>query len=284
MNYNEIFYLVFLGQIVLISAIIPRWFYRRIKHMMSVYKPAEYPKLYPVSTTQIDKYTYGFLMSHALIGIIGLMILIHSVITQSKELLNWDTQSVLTLYFMIQQIPFWILAKAGFKYYRLMREKHFNKHKKASLKPRYLSDFISASTLGIAVISFLAYVTVIIYIQQDPFPGFVGYWNILFVGLLNGFFLLMTYVFIRGKKSDPHQSHQDRINLIKLSVQILMIGLIACNIFLTTNLILASLELRHIGDLIQSLYFSFIALVMSQTSTYEPLDYSVYQNQAKLSE
>lgn len=278
MTYNEFFYLVFLIQIVLISAIIPCWFYRRIKQMMSVYRPAEYPKLYPVSTDHIDNYMTGFLLTHAVIGLLGLVLLIHSFITQSKELLNWDTQSVLTLYFMLQQIPFLILGKAGFKYHRLMREKNISTQKKAVLKPRNLSDFVAASTLNFAVISFLVYVTVIIYMQQHPFPGFVGYWNILFVGLLNGFFLLMSYVIIRGKKSDPHQSHQDRINFIKLSVQMLMVGLIACNIFMVTNLILAYLELRHIGDLIQSLYFSFIALVMSQTSTYEPLDYAVYQN------
>jgi hypothetical protein len=94
----------------------------------------------------------------------------------------------------------------------------------------------------------------------------------------------MIHKTIINKKTDPHQSHEDRMIHTHLVVKILTLGAIAANIFLTINLVLSVLDLRHIGDIIQSLYFQLVALMMSQTTTYEPTDYSVYQDESKTSQ
>ncbi len=51
------------------------------------------------------------------------------------------------------------------------------------------------------------------------------------------------------------------------------------NLFLTINMWLAKLDMRDWNLIVQSLYFTTIALIMSQTNVQEPDDYSVYQTE-----
>ena len=188
---------------------------------------------------------------------------------------------MLTVTFFLQLLPFLYLGLSGVKYQQLMRKVGQSTQRKAKLTPRNMLDFVSKYLLMATFISFIAYVMMVIYIQQDPFPGFVGYWNILFVFLLNAFYFFMIHRIISGKKMDPHQSHDDRMSHTHLVVKLLTMGAILANLFLTTNLVLSVLELRHIGDIIQSLYFQLVALMMSQTTTYEPNNYDVYRTDVK---
>jgi hypothetical protein len=277
MNHNELIYLVFLSQILIISVIIPSWVKKRVNGMISKFPPESYPKLYPVSLDSIKYTLKTFNLLNLMVIIMGVVIIVISVVTASDELLNWDTQSMLTLFFMLQLSVFAYLGFSGFKYQQLMRQVSQSSHRKASLKPRKMIDFVPKQWLFTNLITFIVYALLVVYIQQNPFAGFVGYWNILFVLLLNCFYLLMTHRIISGKKSDPHQSHEDWINHTRLITKLLIIGAILCNLFLSINLLLAVLDLRHIGDIIQSLYFQLVALIMIQTTTYEPEHYDVYR-------
>ncbi len=277
MNHNELFYLVFISQIVVISVIIPSWVKKRVDNMTLNYPPVSYPKLYPVSLAAISYAVRTFKLLNALMVMIGLLIMGFTVVTGADELLNWDTQSMLTVTFFLQLLPFFYLGLSGIKYQQLMRQVGQSSKRKAQLTPRNMMDFVPKHLLVATLISFMTYVLTVIYIEQNPFPGFVGYWNILFVFLLNAFYFFMIHRIISGKKMDPHQSQDDRINHTHLVVKILTMGAILANLFLTTNLVLSVLDLRHIGDIIQSLYFQLVALMMSQTSTYEPDNYEVYR-------
>ncbi len=282
MNHIELLYLVFISQIVLISVIIPSWLKKRVDDMTSNYPPASYPKLYPLSLAAISYAVRTFKLLNALMVMIGLLILGFTVVTGADELLNWDTQSMLTVTFFLQLLPFLYLGLSGIKYQQLMRQVGQSSKRKAQLTPRNIMDFVPKYLLVATVISFMAYALMVIYIQQDPFPGFVGYWNILFVCLLNAFYFFMIQRIISGRKMDPHQSHDDRMNHTHLVVKLLTIGAILANLFLTINLVLSLLDLRHIGDIIQSLYFQLVALMMSQTTTYEPDNYDVYRAESNL--
>ncbi len=281
MNQNELFYLVFISQIVVISVIIPWWVKTRVDSMTTNYPPASYPKLYPVSIEAINYAVKTFKLLNALMVIIGLLIIAFTVVTGADELLNWDTQSMLTVTFVLQLMPFLYLGLSGIKYQQQMRQVSQSTQRKAKLTPRTVMDFVPKHLLTITLITLIAYVLTVIYIEQNPFPGFVGYWNILFVFILNAFYFFMIHRIISGKKMDPHQSHDDRMNHTHLVVKLLTMGAILANLFLTTNLVLSVLDLRHIGDIIQSLYFQLVALMMSQTSTYEPDNYEVYRAESK---
>ncbi len=280
MSYNEFFYLIFAGQILIISVFIARWTKNRVVQLLADYPPAEYPKLYPVSVARIKTVLHTFSWLNLLMVLIGIGILVASAATDATELLHWDTQAVLVIYFLLQYLPFLFLGTSNLKYHQLMRSHNPSPKRQAQLSRRSVSDFASAWLLKAAIASLMLYVLTVVYVQQNPFPGFVGYWNILFVLLLNVFFAVMIQYQIKGKKLDPHQSHQDRMNQTALVVKLLLVGLIACHVFMITNLFLSLLDLRHISDMVQSLYFSLIALMMGRTTVYEAQDYEVYQAEA----
>ncbi len=277
MSYNEIFYLIFAGQILIISVLIARWTKNRVVQLLADYPPAEYPKLYPVSVSKIQTVLHTFGWLNLLMVLIGSSILVASAATDATELLHWDTQAVLVIYFFLQYVPFLFLGTSNLKYHQLMRSHNPSSERQAQLSRRSVRDFAPTWLLAGALGSFVMYVLTVLYIQQNPFPGFVGYWNILFVLLLNVFFAVMIQHQIKGKKLDPHQSHQDRMNQTALVVKLLLLGLVACHVFMITNLFLSLFDQRHISDLVQSLYFSLIALMMARTTVYEAHDYEVYK-------
>lgn len=277
MSNNELLYLIFAGQILIISVLIARWTKNRVVQLLADYPPAEYPKLYPVAVNKINTVLQTFSWLNLLMVLLGTSILAISAATDATELLHWDTQSVLVIYFLLQYLPFAFLGTSNLKYHQLMRSHNTSTKRQAQLNRRAVRDFASNWLLGGALGSFVLYVLTVMYVQQNPFPGFVGYWNILFVLLLNLFFAVMIQYQIKGKKIDPHQSHQDRMNQTALVVKLLLLGLIACHLFMITNLFLSLFDLRHISDMVQSLYFSLIALMMGRTTVYEAHDYEVYK-------
>ncbi len=279
MSYNEIFYLVFISQIILISIIIPSWVCKRVNNMVIKYPPASYPKLYPVPIQRINDSISTFKALNLTMVVIGVLIIGTTLVMEADELMNWDTQSMLTVTFFLQVLPFFYFGFSGIKYQQLMRQVSQPTRRKATLTPRRMMDFVPQHLLLFTALSFIVYALMVVYIQQNPFPGFVGYWNILFVLLTNIFYFFMIHRIISGKKMDPHQSQEDRMIHTQLITKVLILGAILCNLFLTINLVLSLLELRHIGDIVQSLYFQLVALMMSQTNTYEPDDYDVYRSE-----
>lgn len=279
MTHTSYLYLTFLLQIGVISAVIPRLINSRVNNMLKAHPPAQYPKLYPMPQPKMQQNLKQFMAFNALVLLLGLAILVHAYWTGQQELLAWDTQSILNIYFFLQLLPFVLLGSKGMKYQQMMRQIDNSSRRTASLQPRQLTNYVSATFLLLVGISALVLVLTVIYIQQNPFPGFVGYWNLLFIILLNAFFFTMIHFQIRRKKSDPHQTSHDRSAQIRLITHVLVIGCIAANLFLATNMWLSLWQLHELKDVVQSGYFTLTALLLSQISTFQPEDYSVYQNE-----
>jgi hypothetical protein len=280
MTHSIYLYLVFLLQIIVISAVIPRLIQNRFNNMITARPPAQYPKLYPMPQTHMQQNMKQFRVFNGVVLFLGLTILAHAYWTGQKELLAWDTQGTLNVYFLLQLVPFMLLGIKGMKYHQMMRQIDDSSRRTASLQPRKLTDYVSVSLLLLTAISALIMVLTIIYMHYHPFQGFAGLWNLLYMGGLNLFFFVMIFFQIRGKKTDPHQSIHDRSAQIRLISQVLVIGWLAANLFMTTNMWMSWANLHELKDVVQSVYFTFIILLMSQTSTFEPQDYSVYQNES----
>lgn len=211
---------------------------------------------------------------------VGLAILAHAYWTGQKELLAWDTQGTLTVYFLLQLVPFMLMGIKGMKYHQMMRQNDDSSRRTAALQPRKLTDYVSVSLLWLTAISALIMVLTIIYMHYHPFQGFAGLWNLLYMGGLNLFFFVMIFFQIRGKKTDPHQSTHDHSAQIRLISQVLVMGWLAANFFMITNMWMSWRQLHELKDVVQSVYFTLIILLMSQTNTFEPQDYTVYQNES----
>ena len=56
---------------------------------------------------------------------------------------------------------------------------------------------------------------------------------------------------------------------------------IAATVFITINFLLASLELRHLNDVVQCIYFQIIMIVCLYKNTFIATNYDVYRNSGK---
>ncbi|WP_223789756.1 hypothetical protein [Marinicella meishanensis] len=277
MQAQTYFYGAFLLQVVTISALIPWWVKSRLQAMMLAHPPADYPKLYPESPARMQTVLNRFMQFNSGILLVGLAMLAHVYWGLETELFGWDNQGGLTVYFLWQYLPFAYLGAQGVKHHQMMRLLNTKQQRSASLLPRRLRDHVTPLWQALIAATLLAYIGTVVYMAQNPFTGFAGYWNILFVLGLNAFFAVLLHFQIKGRKTDPHQSHHDRLQQQRLIGRLLVTGWVLANVFLNTNMWLAYWDMRDWNLVVQSGYFTLIALIMSQTNVHQPEDYSVYQ-------
>jgi len=277
MQAQNFFYGAFLLQVITISGLIPVWVRGRLAGMMQAHPPAEYPKLYPVSQQHMQQVLTRFMVFNAVLLVLGLAMLAQLYWGSQTELFGWDNQGGMTVYFLWQYLPFAYLGAQGVKHHQMMRLLNENKQRVASLQPRRLRDHITPLWQLLIGVTLLAYIATVVHMAQNPFPGFAGYWNIVFVLGLNAFFVVMIHFQIKGRKTDPHQTQHDRLQQQRLIGRLLVLGWVMANVFLTINMWLAQWDMRDWNLVVQSGYFTLIALIMSQTNVQQPEDYTVYQ-------
>ncbi len=255
-----------------------------MRYVVETYPPSKYPKLYPVSIDIVEKGMRTFRGMNFVILLVGFGLVFLGVYLPSEEMLNWRGQSVFTIYFVLQIIPLVLAELAGFKYFELMRKANSRTTRKAELHPRRLFDFISPAFIGIAIFTYIAFILLVLYIRQDPFPGFGGYWNIFVVTGMNLFIAVIMVKTLYGKRRDPYQANEDRLWQIELLVKFLVFISIAATTFLAITLVLSALDLRNLTDMFMSLYFQLIIaasfrILLIKTSRIDYINFEVYKDE-----
>ena len=196
-----------------------------------------------------------------LVLLAGLALVLNGIYSPSEDMLNWDDQAVLTIYVFLQSSPLIFAELAGFKYFRLMRSANSRATRRAALHPRRLFDFVSPALVGLAIFTYGAFVLLVLYIRQHPFPGFVGYFNIFGLTAMNLGFAGIVVMNLYGKKRDPHQANEDRLRQIELVVNTMVLTSIVVTTFLAILFILPALELRHLTPTVMSVYLQLCAVI-----------------------
>ncbi len=168
-----IFHFVFLSQVLLISFYLPRAILSRVRYVVETYPPSKYPKLYPAPIEAVEKAQRNYRYMNLFALLAGFVLLFIGLYSPTEEMLNWDSVSVLGLYFLLQYSPFMITS--GFAYFNFKRRADSRTIRKADLHPRRLFDFISPVTIGIAIFVYVAFVGFIIYVRQFEFSWFGGW-------------------------------------------------------------------------------------------------------------
>jgi hypothetical protein len=256
-----LFYLVFLSQVLLISFYFPRKILGRVKHVVENYPPSAYPRLYPVSLDVAKKAqrTYWNMNLFALLA--GIALVLVGLFRPTEEMLDWNTDSVLLIYLLLQYSPLIIASTAGFTYFSLMRKADSRTTRKAELRRRSLFDFVSPAVLSLAIFAYVGFVLLILYVRQFEFPWFGGYSNIVGITAAN---LLFAGVIVRnlyGKKRDPYQAYEDRTRQIGITVRGLVWTSILATVFVALSIGLAAFELRHLQPMSLSLYVQVLAVI-----------------------
>ncbi len=208
---------------------------------------------------------------------IGLAIVAMSIINKSDDLAGWDDQAVLFCFLMLQYLPMLYLGAQGFDYLKLMREKNKNEHRIADLKPRKLLDFVSKPFLSAALLSYGLCVVTVLYFVQYPFDGFAGLVNILGVSTLYAGLGFGIYQKISGKKHNPLQTNEDRSVETTIVIKLLILTAICSSLYLAISLILASMNMRDLGNIIYSIYLQAFVFYAYQVMKFDRIDYSVYK-------
>lgn len=277
MSVNFLLYAVFISQIFIISYWLPLKLKKRANEIMVKCPPEKYPKLYPFSHQEIvNKVNQLMLLTYAGLTI-GILIVMHGLYYKTDEMLGWDSQSVIMIFYVIQVIPLAFLALFSERYFKKMRSKNRASIRTAQLAPRRLTSYASKWLIGLAITVYVLFVILVAVISKYPFDGFAGYVNVFGVTLLNGFFALIIYKYVYGKKTDPHQSDEDRFQKTSRVVKLMLFSSIAATVSISIHFLLSTFDLRHLNDVVASIYYQIIMLVMILTSLNYSENFEVYK-------
>ncbi len=276
MYLDILFYMIFLSQIFLLSWYYPKKLRTRVEYVFNNYPPDKYPNLYPrpLEKYQRGLWTYWNTNIFMMIIALGFFLLLVSRVANGEA----DTAIVVTTFFL-QFVPMLMLEVAVLRYYKAMQENRTRTIRSAQLQPRRLFDFISPGLLGLAILIYFAFVALIIYVNQFGFSWFGGYSNILMITLSNLFFAAIAYWHMFGKKMDPYQSHEDRMNQTKLVVKQMAFVSIAVTLYVSFNIVLSAFGLRHLQPMFLSIYFQLLAIISYQAVSIENIDFEVYKEE-----
>jgi hypothetical protein len=177
-----LFYVVFLSQILLISFYFPRRMLGQMRYVIKTYPPLTYPKLYPNPIEFYEQAQRNYRLANQLLLVAGLLLL--ALLIGYPHSGEWDGPIVLTC-FMFQFLPVLRLDLSSLKYFRLMRKANSRTTRRAQLQPRRLFDFVSPALFALAALVSVAFIVLIIYIDQFEFSWFGGYWNVVGVTAIN---------------------------------------------------------------------------------------------------
>ena len=201
---QTLFYVVLVSQILLLSLYLPGKVLRRVRYVTETYPPSSYPRLYPVTADVRERAERNYRNLNRFALLIGFGLVFIGIYSPSEEMLHWDSISVLTIYMALQYSPLIIAATSGFTYFNVKRKMDRRTTRKAELHPRRLFDFISPTVVAIALVVYVAFVGLIVYVSQFDFPWFGGYWNIVGITVLYLFLAGTIVQILYGKKKDPY--------------------------------------------------------------------------------
>lgn len=272
-----LFYLVFSSQVLLISFYFPRKILGRVKHVVEKYPPSAYPRLYPVSLDVAKKAQRTFWNMNLFALLAGIALVLVGLFRPTEEMLDWNTDSVLVIYLLLQYSPLIIASTAGFTYFSLMRKADSRTTRKAELRRRSLFDFVSPAVLGLAIFAYVGFVLLILYVRQFEFPWFGGYSKFVGITAANLLFAGGIVRNLYGKKRDPYQAYEDRTRQIGITIRGLVWTSILATGFVALSIGLAASDLRHLQPISLSLYFQVLALITFRATRIDDVNFEVYR-------
>lgn len=275
MTDHTLFHVLLLSQILVISFYYPNRLLGRLKHVFETYPPETHPKLYPKPIESYRTSRRNYLIANRIIILAGMLLLVGLIVTPRSG--TWD-KAILTWFFMLQFVPLLLLDLGALREFKLMRNAITGANRKAELRPRHLFDFVSPTFVGAAVVTYIAFVGLIVFIKQFEFPWFGGYLNVLGVTILNLCFAGIAFWMMYGKKLNPHQAHEDRMRQIEITVKVLMFATIAATIFIAISIVLSALELLQFQAVVQAVYCQLLAVASFQCYLQPVTNYEVYKD------
>ena len=265
------FLAAFTVQILAMSVLHPRWLTRYVRAKATEFPAERFAQRYPgVDHKKIlERYLTLYRVLSTSIAVLGL--LLFGWLFSYLQRPDWDDGPVEALvggYFMVQMLPLLIVAFNALRYNNLL--KHLPAGKRtAVLQRRGLFDFVSPFTVFLAVLSYFLYVAYVMYIAQNPFPGFAG--PLINIGVMTLVYALEAfgvYKALYGRKG--LETHAARMHTIGLGVKACVYICIAVVVHSSLNFTLVLLDLQRWEPFAGSVFFVFTALLIFMVFTPPP--------------
>mgnify|MGYP000088390726 FL=1 len=258
LNHIDMLHVAFIGQIIVLSLLLPLLVVNKIKQTVAKHPKDLFPELYPETPEHIIKQSHIYLVLSVIVGILGMVLLVRTRSLGLNEFLDWDSQSVIMIYFLLQYVPYIWLSHASNQFSKKMRLMNKKFIKTASLKPRRVFDYISTWQLVMLLVLWSVFAAVVIYVSFDPFEGFAGLGNLLVPVIVNIFYWFICHRMIHSKKFNPSQ---DREHFLHTFCQTMVVVNALSSLYITWSLTQHLLDLRPYSDVFQSYYLQIIGIV-----------------------
>ncbi len=285
---DVIFYVIFLGQIFLLSYYYPWKTYERIAYILEHCPPSQYPKLYP-NTNYIDPTipVRGLVKTFKTINVITILIGVGAIFLAAINGYKPEghgEETLIGLYAMVQFIPMIFIEIKTYQQNKLMRELSKSGVRKAQLQARNLFDYISPIAVAAALIMFCLVILFELYIANFEFRMDQKFITIVGVGTVMQFFFGFTiYWAIYGKKQDPHLSYEDQKKVGSIATSSAVYTSIGMSVFIIVNSAVKEFNLSYLDPVIMSLYFQALAFfgvgVIFRKFKVEDVNFEVYKKE-----
>lgn len=268
-------FVVYLSQIFVVSFYVPMRVLRRARSLIRAYPPTEYPKLYPMPVATIERMLGLYRNLNAGLLVLGLALLAGAWFYGYTIDPAWHSGDVpvpnpflgASFYTFLQMMPTAVLSLAELRYFKQMRAAAHSRIRTAELKARGWSDFVSPAAVGTAVAMYLG-VTAALLLVADPSPKTIAGLETTRSAIMTASLTLCNVVVagcllwvLHGKKQDPHQTHEDRVRMIRAVWQRLLAASIALSAFFGIVLALVELRLIHYVPFGISLFVQLIVVI-----------------------
>lgn len=261
-----LFFAVFTAQILGMSVLVPSRFARLIRTGWKNISAERLAELYPgVDVGQAhERFLARYRAVNAVVAVLGLLLLGWFISYMQRP--NWDLGAVSgmgTAYGMLQYFPFILIAWFTHRFNKVHRRLLREPKRKAVLQRRGLFDFISPSTVLLAILAYLQYAAVVFYAARHPFPGFGG--AFANIGLVSLMYILLGAVVGKlhyGKKKDPLQTNADRIRMVRGVANFYAWVCILQSVLLSFSMAQKLLKLETWGPFAGTVFFLIITLLL----------------------
>jgi hypothetical protein len=267
---------VLLSQVVVVSLYAPTPVRRRVHTLLATRPPAEYPKLYPVSVGTIERTLHLYRILNVGIAVLGLA-LASWLYTIHGEM----SASVYAIYTCIQVAPVMLWTHWERRYFERMSAAAPSTIRRAELKPRRVRDFVSPALLGLAVATHLAATASLVFLRKAPIPEPLLSSTLSFtvMTVANLFAAVMSVWMLRGRKLDPHQTHEDRTRKLRAGWRAMFTTIILLNAYVAVQSLLHGFGLFDYVGFAASVLIQFFAVASGKASVaaLDQEDFEVYR-------
>ncbi len=283
---NNLFYVAFFSQIVLMSYYFPNKILARMQHVLRTYPPTGYPKLYPKPIEQYKMAHLAFKYVSRFILLLGFLILYATIFWVDHSTFADDgyiSELWPAIYGMIQFLPFMVVEFSEFSHLKQMRHAHTASKRIAGLQRRGITDLVSPALLGTAVLTFAGAILFDFYVHGfDVGWGHDTVQRALVLAGTNGLLALVGTWHLYGRKKDPHQSPEDRAHLVAVNLKAGLYVSILLSVFIAITAADDIYNLDFIEATLISVYFQAISLLsfgyVLRSIKVEEIDFGVYKS------